>query len=531
MIKKIGRFIKKNFLLLLSAPLVLIILFTAIVKCSALDNSDYQITLTEQPGPVAPRSSVTWGSSTPRPLNVGDPVYNSEEVVNSPSLSSFLVQYIIPIDFIHVSIDVNDPETDYFGPARYEDLANIRNYLVNNFVGRQIPGISVGRGLPYKLDAVYAFPYYNFYSNFQSTDEYGNFVLNTDYWYELYPVECQNGCLSMNLIIPLSCSPVLDIPIFNDYSIHSKRFYCGDWFNISSGEFVNLYFSENTSFGSGSSFRIETENFENGAICYMRVYTVDLSAPANLPIYSSNFQNKLYGRFVNSFDNYISSCVYCTGLTGYNTDSINKGSLRFDFGPLGYNTASISANRFQIGRTSQNVFWSWFEVSGGSYDFTFSGLRSSLNYTVTTSNTPVFVACSINKGVSAITFPENLDIKLTAFAWVFTDPSQTSFGVGSGTDTGYNFKDLYKTIDYDFKRDGLGPVFTRVLPYSLYNFCIWFVLESPLISDIIKPIFSVVNVTSTFARDYLLPIFTALGVFGGLLALVLVISVIVKRLQ
>ena len=68
------------------------------------------------------------------------------------------------------------------------------------------------------------------------------------------------------------------------------------------------------------------------------------------------------------------------------------------------------------------------------------------------------------------------------------------------------------------------------IPTYLYNFVIWFCVDSPLISDIIRPVFTISSAYGTLWQDVFIPFIIAGGVLGGFIVFVIIILVI-KRIM
>lgn len=68
------------------------------------------------------------------------------------------------------------------------------------------------------------------------------------------------------------------------------------------------------------------------------------------------------------------------------------------------------------------------------------------------------------------------------------------------------------------------------IPTYLYNFVIWFCVDSPLISDIMRPVFTISSAYGTLWQDVFIPFIIAGGVLGGFIVFVIIILVI-KRIM
>ena len=68
------------------------------------------------------------------------------------------------------------------------------------------------------------------------------------------------------------------------------------------------------------------------------------------------------------------------------------------------------------------------------------------------------------------------------------------------------------------------------IPTYLYNFVIWFCVDSPLISDIMRPVFTISSAYGTLWQDVFIPFIIAGGVLGGFIVFVIIVLVI-KRIM
>lgn len=68
------------------------------------------------------------------------------------------------------------------------------------------------------------------------------------------------------------------------------------------------------------------------------------------------------------------------------------------------------------------------------------------------------------------------------------------------------------------------------IPTYLYNFVIWFCVDSPLISDVIRPVFTISSAYGTLWQDVFIPFIIAGGVLGGFVVFVIIVLVI-KRIM
>ncbi len=68
------------------------------------------------------------------------------------------------------------------------------------------------------------------------------------------------------------------------------------------------------------------------------------------------------------------------------------------------------------------------------------------------------------------------------------------------------------------------------IPTYLYNFVIWFCVDSPLISDIMRPVFTISTTYGTLWQDVFIPFIIAGGVLGGFIVFVIIVLVI-KRIM
>lgn len=69
----------------------------------------------------------------------------------------------------------------------------------------------------------------------------------------------------------------------------------------------------------------------------------------------------------------------------------------------------------------------------------------------------------------------------------------------------------------------LASIFTQVIPNIMNNFIVWFMCEAPLVSKITKPFFLLAVQTANITLQWVLPLVTATGIFGGVLLCILLI--------
>lgn len=99
---------------------------------------------------------------------------------------------------------------------------------------------------------------------------------------------------------------------------------------------------------------------------------------------------------------------------------------------------------------------------------------------------------------------------------------------------------LYQPISIEYKEgDNLfqdigtffTQLFTKVLPNIFNNFIVWFMCESPLISNLTKPVYLTARMTGDYLAQYVVPLVSALGLFGGLVGFMILTKFIVGLLR
>lgn len=503
--KKIFRFIKKNFILIFTLPVILGIIWVSAVRCSAL-SGDYDISLESFID-----DEVTFSYNSIQGVLPPDNTFSAQVCSSSPSLVSYIVHFVIPANIFY-----NETRGHMATPA---EMQYINNYF-NSFENYSIPALVIGDNVSYVVNYANYYSSYSLYSNF--TDYQAN--LQGEYF-------SLSSVILLNVTVSYTCYPDLNVQEYFPDSVNYPTLFYGNYNNSSSGIFLNLNFSDLVvPFPNDTFCNFSVIGYGDESFCYYRIWITDIICPANNPIYSNFSHNSIYGVYLSSYDNIISSSIYFSpeGYSQYKRRGTDP--LIISNNVLGYGDYSINApNASYVARNDGHWYYNMFREYGGDYDFRFSKLRLTHNY-YESSGKRYFLCCSVNKKSSHSELPFDPDIKQLAFAFTYTlGANNDNSSVGSGTSSGMDTKDLYITIDYNFGRDGISPIFTRVIPQAFNNAVIWFMTEAPISGSIVQPLFSTITIVVEFLKGYVSPVFVACGAIGGVGVTVLIIAVIVRR--
>lgn len=171
------------------------------------------------------------------------------------------------------------------------------------------------------------------------------------------------------------------------------------------------------------------------------------------------------------------------------------------------------ANLYTVNRLQVDLTWY-------AYSYIIDYSNTNNDDTVINMEGAIFNYPNNNKVVAVNNPQEEIVKNVVMFPY-----GQTLQFVGGGTDTGgVDVSQFYQLIDVSLEPSS----WLSVIPSIFNNLLVWLFCEMPLLSNITKPIFIMGKYGGSFVTTYILPLLSALGVFGGVIGLIFLIRILVK---
>lgn len=295
-----------------------------------------------------------------------------------------------------------------------------------------------------------------------------------------------------------------------------------------------------------TNFNIELPWYNgNPFSCYFLVHSVTMSAPLAQRKYIPGGDGTYDVYFCNTYMQPFALGVYKANNITSGTAAPPYESTTYYFDVVGENLPFYSSNPYLMDGELMNGKKPYFGLSQfQSIDTEFSLNSVSMDpRTVYINGKPAYIELRASKDGSSFTQIQNV---YNPFAFCYTSfryKDTVTITNDTNNTSNYDVSNLYMDISFNIPQWGegdnfgqnLGLFFVGMLEALLslvgsaaYNMIVWIACETPLLSNVTKPLFMLgVRAGGIFSK-FFLPVITALGFFTPVVCVILLINVIKK---